>query len=88
MKNFKNLDKINWDFNDALTNFSVHSFHWYLGTFIPQIPSILISNFTNRGDMSSRSILWWWNHISRSHEIKKTIHRCGLKYSWLLNFEG
>jgi len=51
MKNFKNLDKINWDFNDALTNFSVHSFHWYLGTFIPQIPSILISNFTDRGEL-------------------------------------
>ena len=50
MKNFKNLDKINWDFNDALTNFGVHSFHWYLGTYIPQIPSILISNFTNRGE--------------------------------------
>lgn len=50
MKNLKNLDRINWDFNDALTNFGVHSFHWYLGTYIPQIPSILISNFTDRGE--------------------------------------
>lgn len=50
MKNLKNLDKINWDFNDALTNFGVHSYHWYLGTYIPQIPSILISNFSERGE--------------------------------------
>lgn len=47
MINLEALDKINWNFNGAHTNYSVHSFHWYLGTFVPQIPSILITNFTD-----------------------------------------
>jgi hypothetical protein len=42
----KVLDKINWDFDKAKTNYGIHSFHWYLSTYVPQIPNILISSLS------------------------------------------
>lgn len=42
----KVLDKINWDFDKSKTNYGIHSFHWYLSTFVPQIPNILISSLS------------------------------------------
>lgn len=41
------LDTINWDFDKAKTNYGIHSFHWYLSTFVPQIPNILISSLSS-----------------------------------------
>ena len=43
----KILDTINWDFDKAKTNYGIHSFHWYLSTFVPQIPNILISSLSS-----------------------------------------
>jgi len=42
----KVLEKINWDFDKAITNYGIHSFHWYLSTYVPQIPNILISSLS------------------------------------------
>lgn len=41
------FDKINWDFDKAKTSYGAHSFHWYLSTFVPQIPNILISTLSD-----------------------------------------
>lgn len=44
------LDKINWNFDKAKTNYGIHSFHWYLSTFVPQIPNILISSLSSSNE--------------------------------------
>jgi DNA modification methylase len=47
----KRLHEINWNFHDALSNHSLHKFHWYPGSFIPQIPSYLIELFSSRDEV-------------------------------------
>ena len=44
------LDKIDWDFSDELTNSLTHAFHPYPAKFIPQIPRVFITLMTNPGD--------------------------------------
>ncbi|HKB67391.1 MAG TPA: DNA methyltransferase [Pyrinomonadaceae bacterium] len=44
------VSSINWDFPGALSNYGLHRFHWYPGTFIPQIPAYLIELFSQPGD--------------------------------------
>lgn len=47
----KKFHEINWNFHDALTNYSLHKFHWYPGSSIPQIPAYLIELFSKRDDV-------------------------------------
>lgn len=42
---------VDWDFNGALSSYGLHRFHWYPGTFIPQIPAYLIELFSQPGDL-------------------------------------
>ena len=42
---------IDWDFKGALSNYGLHRFHWYPGTFIPQLPGYLIELFSQPGDV-------------------------------------
>lgn len=45
------LHKINWNFENADTQYSLHRFHWYPATFIPQIPAYLIEFFSKPGEV-------------------------------------
>lgn len=47
------LDRIDWEFDNATTYEydNIHSFHWFLATFVPQIPGITIPIFTEEEDM-------------------------------------
>lgn len=46
------LDRIDWDFPRTGTDaHSIHSFHWFPGNFIPQIPSAFIQALSNPGDL-------------------------------------
>jgi hypothetical protein len=47
----KAIGSVNWDFEDALSNYSLHKIHWYPGTFVPQIPAYLIELLSNAGDV-------------------------------------
>ena len=44
------LEQIDWDFVGERGTDSYVSFHWYPARFVPQIPSILIGYFSERGD--------------------------------------
>lgn len=44
------LEQIDWDFVGERGPDSYVSFHWYPARFVPQIPSILIGYFSERGD--------------------------------------
>ncbi|MBL9165471.1 MAG: hypothetical protein JNL18_22285 [Planctomycetaceae bacterium] len=46
----RQLSRIDWNFEGALSNYGLHRLHWYPGTFIPQIPSHLIELFSRPGD--------------------------------------
>lgn len=50
MNELDGLKKIDWDFKEAKTNGSTHSFHPYPAKYIPQIPNILIKELSNEGD--------------------------------------
>ncbi len=45
------LDKINWDFKEATTQYLSHKFHSYPARFIPQIPLTFINLLTKKGDI-------------------------------------
>ncbi|PZX25403.1 site-specific DNA-methyltransferase (cytosine-N4-specific) [Cupriavidus phytorum] len=45
-----NLDRIDWDFAGAKTNYLTHSIHPYPAKFIPQIPNALIQELSGVGD--------------------------------------
>lgn len=50
---FAALGKVDWEFSDyssALFKADINSIHWYPGSFVPQIPSILIGLLSNAGD--------------------------------------
>jgi DNA modification methylase len=47
----KKIRAVNWNFHDALTNHGLHKFHWYPGSFIPQIPAYLIELLSNRDEI-------------------------------------
>lgn len=50
-KNFQyELEQIDWDFTGERGANSYLSFHWYPARFVPQIPSILIGYFSDKGD--------------------------------------
>jgi len=51
MTEILNLENIDWDFAEAKTNSSTHSFHPYPAKYIPQIPSILIKELSKEGDI-------------------------------------
>jgi len=44
------LAEIDWDFRDADTAFSAHSFHPYPARYIPQIPGAIIEELTSSGE--------------------------------------
>jgi len=44
----KILDKIDWNFKDAKTQYLSHTFHPYPARFIPQIPATFIKLFTKK----------------------------------------
>lgn len=46
----KLLEKINWDFAEALTNSTTNSIHPYPAKFIPQIPKNFIELLSQKGD--------------------------------------
>ena len=50
MNNINNLKTVNWDFTQAKTNGTTHSFHPYPAKFIPQIPRTIIKELSNEGD--------------------------------------
>jgi hypothetical protein len=46
------LDSVDWDFPDSTTSVqTVHSFHWFPGNFIPQIPAYLVQLLSKSGDI-------------------------------------
>jgi len=45
------LDKVDWDFVNAPTQYLTHDIHTYRAKFIPQIPAFLIQHFTQKGDV-------------------------------------
>ena len=50
----KYLNEIDWDFadyNSTLFPSDIHSIHWYPGSFVPQIPSVLIEVLSKPGDV-------------------------------------
>ncbi|HEY4699802.1 MAG TPA: DNA methyltransferase [Nitrososphaerales archaeon] len=49
-KEFKTIDKLDWDFRSGSGNYGVHTYHWFPAKFTPQIPSILITLLSKRGD--------------------------------------
>ncbi|MCD6403178.1 MAG: hypothetical protein J7K98_02530, partial [Candidatus Aenigmarchaeota archaeon] len=48
---FEYLERIDWDFKEANTQYLTHTFHSYPARFIPQIPRTFIEIFTQRGDV-------------------------------------
>lgn len=48
--NLGNLERIEWDFNGAKTNYLTHGIHPYPAKFIPQIPNALIQELSSVGD--------------------------------------
>ncbi|MBC8185008.1 DNA adenine methylase [candidate division KSB1 bacterium] len=50
MNKIDNLKKVDWDFAQAKTNGTTHSFHPYPAKFIPQIPLTLIKELSYKGD--------------------------------------
>lgn len=47
----RRLASVDWDFRDAVSHrFSSNSLHWYPGTFVPQIPSVLVQLLSQPGD--------------------------------------
>lgn len=47
----KALTNINWNFENAHSQYGLHRLHWYPATFIPQIPSYLIELFSKVNDI-------------------------------------
>lgn len=48
------LNKVDWDFADYSSSqfpTDINSLHWYPGTFVPQIPAILIQTLSDIGDV-------------------------------------
>lgn len=46
------LDQVDWDFPGSKTSSqTVHSFHWFPGNFIPQIPAYLVQLLSEPGDL-------------------------------------
>jgi len=50
MTEIKTLEKIDWDFAEAITGTSTNSFHPYPAKFIPQIPHHFIKSLSQEGD--------------------------------------
>lgn len=48
--NLGNLERIEWDFAGAKTNYLTHGIHPYPAKFIPQIPNALIQELSSVGD--------------------------------------
>jgi len=49
-KKYDLLNKIDWDFKGANTQYLSHNFHPYPARFIPQIPNVFIRVFTKEGE--------------------------------------
>jgi len=47
---FEKLDRVNFNFEGATTQYFTHKFHPYPARFIPQIPKPFIELFTKEGD--------------------------------------
>jgi len=45
------LCALDWELEDADTEYYTHGYHTYSGEYIPQIPNRLISTFTERNDL-------------------------------------
>ena len=42
---------LDWDFKGVDTSYLTHKYHSYPARFIPQIPKVIINNFSNRGEI-------------------------------------
>lgn len=48
------LERVDWEFADYVGSHfptDINNLHWYPGTFVPQIPSILVKAFSEEGDL-------------------------------------
>ena len=48
--NFRNLDILNWDFQESDTAYMAHNVCWYPAKMVPQIPGYLILNLSDPGN--------------------------------------
>jgi DNA modification methylase len=47
----RHLDTLDWELQDADTRYATHRYHPYSAKYIPQIPSYLIKNFSEKNDL-------------------------------------
>jgi site-specific DNA-methyltransferase (cytosine-N4-specific) len=47
----RDLDTLDWELQDADTRYATHGYHPYSAKYIPQIPSYLIKNFSEKNDL-------------------------------------
>src|SRR5713101_3272615 len=48
----RTLERVDWDFPGAgIPQRTVHSFHWFPGNFIPQIPAYLVQLLSEPSDL-------------------------------------
>jgi DNA modification methylase len=47
----RHLDTLDWELQDADTRYATHRYHQYSAKYIPQIPSYLIKNFSEKNDL-------------------------------------
>jgi DNA methylase len=47
----KALNRVDWDFARSYTSYGLHAIHWYPGTFVPQIPALLIEILSSPNDV-------------------------------------
>lgn len=50
----RSLERIDWEFADYVGSqfpMDINAMHWYPGTFVPQIPSILVQALSEEGDL-------------------------------------
>lgn len=48
---FRKLQQLDWDFADIKTSYFTHDFHPYPAKFIPQLPSLLIGQLSQEGEV-------------------------------------
>lgn len=48
---YESIKKLDWNFKGANTTYLVHCFHSYPARFIPQIPRVIIENFSFEGEV-------------------------------------
>src|ERR671927_1267463 len=51
LEKIKNLYTLDWELEEAYTRYTTHGYHPYSAKYIPQIPSYLIKNFSEKNDL-------------------------------------